>query len=45
MVQVLGHENQHSAIEVNETSDYERLDLPEWRVIMPIMCSSAAILS
>lgn len=29
MVQVLGHENQHSTIEVNETSDYDRLGLPE----------------
>lgn len=29
MVQALGHENQHSAIEVNEGSDYDRLDIPE----------------
>lgn len=29
MVQVVGHENQRSAVEVNETSDYDRLDPPD----------------
>lgn len=36
MVQNLGHENQDSTTEVNETSDYGRLGLSEW-LIMPII--------